>query len=302
MSRTRSFLLASAFSVPLALFLGATPIAAQGAPAPKTPPGDTLLATRSLRGPADTLEVRLEKGGQYRVMLWPASAQLQAVTPDGHATAFAARTREGTGGNPTLVELYPPQSADYLVIITSTPGTPNAHVELWADRKLAAAHQEERDRAWGIGLSVAGEIYSAFSTIDGYPEEGGTGIGGCLLVGSSGPFSACLGFDTQARSGEAGSLTWYFLEPRYRFLTTDALGRPFDLLVTLRIGQGHQELLGVDPSLLAPGIMLAYHLDDRPGARGWRVTVQVYGALIGNTDQAQKPTFVSGALGLSWIP
>ena len=53
---------------------------------------------------------------------------------------------------------------------------------------------------------------------------------------------------------------------------------------------------------MAPGVMLAYHLDDRPGARGWRLTVQAYGALIGNTNQAQKPTFLSGALGLSWIP
>ncbi|MDA0233869.1 MAG: hypothetical protein OSW71_02910 [Proteobacteria bacterium] len=283
----------------LVLQLEASPVAAQAA---GTPPGDTLLVTRPLRGPADTLKVRLEKGGQYRVMLWPAAAQLQAMTLDGHASAFAARTREGAGGGPTLVELYPPQSADYSIIITSAPGSPNAHVELWADRKLAAAHQEQRDRAWGIGLSIAGELYSAYSTIEGSPEEGGTGIGGCLLVGSSGPFSACLGFDTQARSGEAGSLTWYFLEPRYRLLMAHALGRPFDLLVTLRIGQGHQELLSVDPSLVAPGVMLAYHLDDRPGARGWRLTVQAYGALIGNTNQAQKPTFLSGALGLSWIP
>ncbi len=286
----------------LVLLANASRIDAQAAPKPGTPPGDTLLVARPLHSPADTLRLRLEKGGQYRVNVWPADAQLRATTLDGHASAFVARTREGSGGSPTVIELYPPQSSEYLVVVTSAAGSPDAHLELWSDRKLAAAHQEERDRSWGIGLSIAGEAYSAYSVIDGDPEEGGTGIGGCLLVGSSGPFSACLGFDVQARSGEAGSLTWYFLEPRYRFLTAHALGRPFDLLGTLRIGQGHQELLSVDPSLVAPGLLLAYHLDDRPGARGWRLTVQVYGALLGNTDQAQKPAFLSWALGLSWIP
>jgi hypothetical protein len=302
MNHVRRWFIPALVAAVLVAISDISPAAAQDPAGASTPPGDTLLVSRPLHGPLDTLRIRLEKGGQYRVVLWPAAAQLKAATPDGRVSAYAARTREGHGSASTLVELYPPQSAEFLVIVSSTPGVANARIEIWADRKLAAAHQEERDRSWGIGLSLAGELYSAFSTIDGYPEEGGTGIGGCLLVGSSGPFSACLGFDTQDRSGEAGALTWYFLEPRFRFLTAAALGRPFDLLVTLRIGQGHQELLGVDPSLIAPGIMLAYHLDDRPGARGWRLTLQVYGALVGNTDQAQKPTFVSGALGLSWIP
>jgi hypothetical protein len=281
---------------------GASPAAAQFAANASVPPGDTLLVNRSLHGPVDTLRVRLEKGGQYRVVLWPANAQLQAVRADGRGSAFAVRAREGNGATSTLVELYPPQTTEYLVIVSSTPDVPNARLELWADRKLAAEHQEKRDRGWGIGLSVAGELYSGYSVIEGYPDEGGTGIGGCLLVGNSGPFSACLGFDSQPRDGEAGTINWYFLEPRYRVLTAHALGRPFDLLVTFRLGQGHQALLSVDPSLLAPGVMLAYHLDDRPGARGWRLTLQVYTALIGNTELAQKPTYVAGALGLSWIP
>lgn len=280
----------------------ASPLAAQVAANAGVPPGDTLLVNWSLHGPVDTLRVRLEKGGQYRVVLWPANAQLQAVTSDGRGAAFSVRAREGNSATSALIELYPPQTAEYLVIVASAAGVADARLELWADRKLAAAHQEERDRTWGIGFSVAGELYSGYSVIEGYPDEGGTGIGGCLLVGNSGPFSACLGFDSQPREGEAGTINWYFLEPRYRVLTANALGHPFDLLVTFRLGQGQQALLSVDPTLLAPGVMLAYHLDDRPGARGWRLTLQVYTALIGNTELAQKPTYVAGAVGLSWIP
>jgi hypothetical protein len=285
-----------------ALAFGAQQSAAQVPSMQAIPPGDTLLVNQPLRGPVDSFRLRLVKGGQYRVLLRPGGATLQAFTQDGRETAFAPRTREGIGATPTLVELYPPRTAEYLVIISTTTTVADPRIQLWSDLKLAAAHQEQRDRSWGIGLSIEGEVYSPYSTIDGYPEEGGTGIGGCLLIGSSGPLGACLGFDLQARSGEAGSLIWYYLEPRFRFLTAHAVGRPFDLLLTLRIGQGHQDRLGVDPSLLAPGVMLAYHLDDRPGARGWRLTLQVYGAMVGNTDLAQKPTFLSASLGLSWIP
>jgi hypothetical protein len=286
----------------LAAFAGAAPCAAQVPAAMDTTLGDTLLVEQPLHGPSDSLRIRLTKGSQYRVALWPADARLSAYSQDGRTTAFTPRTREGTATRPTVVELYPPATAEYLIVIASSTATTGGRVEIWSDRKLAAAHKEARDRDWGIGLGLMGEVYSAYSTIDGYPPEGGTGLGGCLLIGSSGPLSGCLGFDNQPRSGEAGSLTWYFIEPRFRFLTAHAFSRPFDLLATFRIGQGHQDRLGVDPSMLAPGILLAYHLDDHPGARGLRLVLQVYGALLGNTDLAQKPSYVSGSLGLNWIP
>jgi hypothetical protein len=286
----------------LGTIVGAAPMAAQVPAAADTTLGDTVLVIRPLRGPVDSLRIHLAKGSQYRVALWPADAHLSAYTEDGRTEAFAPRTLEGSATRPTVIELYPPGTADYLVIIASSGGTPDAKVEIWSDRKLAAAHKQAREREWGIGLGVMGEVYSAYSTIDGYPLEGGTGVGGCLLIGSSGPLSGCLGFDNQPRSGEAGSLTWYFIEPRFRFLTAHALGRPIDLLASFRIGQGHQDRLGVDPSMLAPGVLLAYHLDDHPGARGVRLVLQVYGALLGNTDLAQKPSFISGSLGLNWIP
>lgn len=286
----------------LGAIAGAVPCSAQVPAAVDTTLGDTVLVDQPLHGPADSLRIHLVKGSQYRVALWPADARLSAYTQDGRSAAFAPRTREGTATRPTVVELYPPGTADYLIIIASSAGAPGAKVEIWSDRKLATAHKEAQDRAWGIGLGLMGEVYSAYSDIDGYPPEGGTGLGGCLLIGSSGPVSGCLGFDNQPRSGEAGSLTWYFIEPRFRFLTSKAFGRPFDLLATFRIGQGHQARLGVDPSMLAPGVLVAYHLDDHPGARGLRLVLQVYGALLGNTDLAQKPSFISGSLGLNWIP
>jgi len=266
------------------------------------PPGDTVLVNQPLRGPVDSIRIHLVKGGQYRVLLRPTGTRLLAFTADGRDTAFAPRIREGSGTAPTLIELYPPKSSDYVILVSTRGIVADPRIQIWSDRTLSTAHKEARERDWGIGLGVMGEVYSAFSDIDGYPPEGGMGFGGCLLIGSSGPVSGCLGFDNQPRSGEAGSLTWYFIEPRYRSATAHAFGRPFDLLLTLRIGQGHQARLGVDPSMLAPGVLLAYHLDDRPGARGFRLVLQVYGAFLGNTDLPEKPTYLSGSIGLNWIP
>jgi hypothetical protein len=286
----------------LRLVLAASPGAAQVPASPDTTLGDTLLVNQALQGPADSFRVRLTKGGQYRVALWPANARLEGTLQGGRATAFAPRIREGVGTHPTVIELYPPQTGEYLLVTTLPAGLSSGTMQLWSDRKLAKSRQEARDRTWGIGLGFMGEVYSAYRTVEGYTEEGGTGVEGCLLFGSSGPLSGCLGFDYQARSGEAGSLTWFFIEPRLRVLTAHAFGHPMDLLASLRLGQGSQSLLSVYPSIIAPGLLLAYHLDDRPGARGWRLVFQMYGALVGNTALAQKPTFASASLGLTWIP
>jgi hypothetical protein len=286
----------------LRLALAASPGAAQVPVTPDTTLGDTILVNQALQGPVDSFRIHLTKGGQYRVALWPANARVEGTLQGGRATAFAPRIREGVGTHPTVIELYPPQTGEYLLVTTLPTGLSGGTMQLWSDRKLASSRQEARDRTWGIGLGLTGEVYSAYSTVEGYAEEGGTGVGGCVLFGSSGPLSGCLGFDYQARSGETGSLTWFFIEPRFRVLTTHAFGHPMDLLASLRLGQGHQSRLSVDPNLIAPGVLLAYHLDDRPGARGWRLVFQVYGALVGNTTFAQKPTFASASLGVTWIP
>jgi hypothetical protein len=203
-----------------------------------------------------------------------------------------------------VIELYPSRSAEYLLVITAPGARETGRVQLWANRQLARSLQAKRDRAWGIGVSVMADIHLGYLTgpLDPDPTGGSSGIEGCLVVGSSGRLSGCLGFNYQQRGNEADAVTWYFIEPRARVVSVRAFDRPLDVIVAVRVAQGNLSRVSVDPSLIAPGFLIAYHLDDRPGVRGWRLIGQFYYAWVGNTAISPKETFTRGALGLSWVP
>ncbi len=289
----------------LALSLLAAPAIAQVTTPQDTTLGDTLLVDRTLSGVADSFRVKLAEGGQYRILLTPGAATLTAISADKRASsAFPARVREGAGANPTLIELYPPRTAEYTVRISASAGLAGGRLQLWSDRKLAEEKQATQDRAWGVGLGFAGGWHSGFYTgaDDANSGQSGAVIEGCLLVGSSGPVSGCLGFSSMELGSEENKLTWFFVEPRFRVVSIGSLGRPLDLIVSARIGQGNSERVGVDPTMLAPGLIVSYHLDSRPGARGWRLNFQFFYALLGNVDTPNNSDFAQLTLGLAWIP
>lgn len=268
--------------------------------------GDTLIVDRPLAGTSDTLRLHLVSGGQYRVAVRPAGATLAATSADSRASvAFPARVREGVGTSPTIIELYPPRTAQYLIVISAADGMAGGRIQVWADQKLAKEKQESRDRAWGIGFGLGGGWHSGYYTgaDDENGGESGSSVEGCLLVGSSGPVSGCFGFIRQELGSDQNAVTWYFVEPRFRAATFQALGRPVDVVATARIGLGNSERLSIDPSMFAPGVLLAYHLDDRPGARGWKLNLQAIYAFVGNVNTtAGTSDFFQATLGLSWIP
>ena len=292
-----------------ALTLGLTLIAvrctAQVQTAPDSVLGDTLLIDRPLTGVSDSFRITLVQGGQYRVSLSPGAATLEAISADKRlSTAFPARVREGAGANPTIIELYPPRTADYVVRVRSAAGLVGGRIQVWSDRKLAESKQEQRDRAWGIGLGLAAGWHSGYYTgaDDANGGQSGSALETCILVGSSGPVSGCLGFTRQELGSDVNAISWFFIEPRVRLVSIHSLGRPLDVILSARLGQGSSERLGVDPSLIAPGLLLSYHLDDRPGARGWKATFQVLYAFLGNVDTPYNSDFAQLTLGLSWIP
>jgi hypothetical protein len=289
----------------LGLALLSTPCTAQ-TPVPRdTTLGDTLMVKRALGGDADSFRVDLAKGGQYRLLLVPGSASLTAVSADKRASAaFAARVREGAGWSPSIIELYPPRNATYTVTVSAAGGLAGGSLELWSDRQLAEAKREARDREWGVGGSVAGGWHSGYYTgaDDANGGQAGSVIEACLLVGNSGRASGCLGFTSQQMGSPDNGVTWFFLEPRLSVASFRVAGRPMDVLLSARIGQGNSARLAVDPSMIAPGGILSYHLDDRPGARGWRVNLEVLYALLGNTSTTLNTNFAQVTLGLAWIP
>lgn len=293
------------FDLVVALTFLALPAAAQVVTSSDSTLGDTLIIDRALTGVVDSFQLKLVEGGQYRVMLLPGTATLTAVSVDKRASsAFPARVREGTGANPTLIELYPPRTAEYLVRVTAPAGLVGGRIQLWADRKLAQEKQAQQDRAWGIGLGFVGGWHSGYYTgaDDSNAGQSGGTLEGCLLVGSSGPISACLGFARQSIGSDNNKLTWFFLEPRFRVTSIHSLGRPLDILLTARIGQGNSERLSIDPTMFAPGAILSYHLDSRPGARGWRLNFQALYALLGNVETTENSNFSQFTLGVAWIP
>lgn len=289
----------------LGLTLLAVPCTAQVAAAPDSVLGDTLLIDRPLTGVADSFRTRLVQGGQYRLALSPGTATLTATSADKRlSSAFPARVREGSGAIPTIIELYPPRTADYVVRIQSAGGLASGRIQLWSDNKLAQSKQEQRDRAWGIGLGFVAGWHSGYYTgaDDANGGQSGSALEACILVGSSGPVSGCLGFARQELGSDANAISWFFIEPRVRVVSIHSLGRPLDVALSARFGQGNSERLGVDPSLFAPGLLFSYHLDDRPGARGWKVNFQALYAFLGNVETENNSSFAQLTLGLSWIP
>lgn len=289
----------------LACSLLAVPCIAQVQSAPDSALGDTLLVDRPLSGVVDSFRITLIQGGQYRVTLSPGAAALTATSADKRvSSAFPARVREGRGATPTIIELYPPRSADYVVRIEAVGGLDGGRIQVWSDRKLAQSKQEQRDRSWGIGLGFAAGWHSGYYTgaDDANGGQSGSALEGCLLVGSSGPVSGCLGFTRQELGSDANAISWFFIEARVREFSIRSFGRPLDVALSARFGQGNSERLSIDPSLFAPGLLFSYHLDDRPGARGWRLNFQALYAFLGNVDTENNTSFAQLTLGLSWIP
>lgn len=284
--------------------LAATPGTAT-AQVPDTTLGGTLLAQSLLTPPyLDTLQVPLQRRGLYWIAVWPPATGLHVVAIDAHRTvAYALRIREGAGTRPTIIEVHPRTTATHAILISPSQATDTIRISVYSDPKTEAQIQARRERVWGIGLAVAAGYHTGYriqaleaSAKASTDEEGG------LLFGSSGRLALLLGAGYDHRYAGAPAVTVVFAEPRLRLARWSLGTRAMTIEICVRAARGSASGVTLDPNYLAAGTLLTYHLDHRPGARGWVVSLELLQGQVGNIVYQGDPDFTRAAIGLSWLP
>lgn len=270
---------------------------------PDTVMGDTLLAYREVTAlRQDSLVLVLRRHGQYRVLLSQPLMSVVANPLKRGRQAFAAQVTPGQFAPYTILEVHPYSTGEYNLTVTGFATTDTVRFWLWADRGEELRSRERRDRQWGIGLLVGAGYHTGYrvQSIDPAAAKSSPDFEAGLLFGSSGILSGLIGVTHQARYSGAGNVFWVFAEPRVRAYHAKRPGLPVDVDLAFRIARGHVEVH--DPSLLGIGAVVSRALNQRPGARGWRVGLSVMYARLGNVGASDDRTFLRGGLSLSWLP
>jgi len=285
--------------------LGLVPLlsATLSAQVPDTTLGDTLLVATRFASPfSDTISLPLYRNGQYRVAVLPGDAQLRVRPVTGKADAFVARARLGSNGRSSVFEVSPIVTAMHRVTVSQVTPQDTVSIWIWADRPREAGLRERREREWGVGLLVAAGYHSGYRTHSSDPSAKGSAdfLAG-VLIGSSRRLSLLVGVFQDSRYAGSHSVTGVLAEPRVQLVRTRLGGRALVLEAVGRIAQGNSATITVDPSYYGLGPLLTYHLDSRPGSRGWRLEAQVTQNWVRNIPVSGQG-FSRVAMGISWLP
>lgn len=265
--------------------------------------GNRLLSQRTLRPPfTDSVVVALVKHGSYHIAVWPGGTLVQ-IRPQVRdaGNGFAPRVREGTGESATAIEFIALDNAAHVITVAPPAGTSTVQLWIWQDTEAERSATRRREGHMGIGLELHVGITSGYSIGELAPASAAPSVEGGVLVGSSGRFSMLLGFGSDPRSRGVESVNWVFAEPRFRIQTWTLSSRDLDLHGAIRYAQGNSTTIVEDPSLIAVGLLLDWHLTDRHGARGVNAGVEgTYGLLRNST--ARNRRLARLALTISWMP
>lgn len=214
-----------------------------------------------------------------------------------------------------VYQIYGADSGAYEASLTTVTGATS--LDIYLDRKLSAERLARANRPrWTIGLEVSAGAHGGYQIGSTYistgpsgdriptdTDDGGTAIEGCLSIRSGRRFSGCLGFEHQSRPGDDMSVDWFFIEPRFAAYQSQGT-HPVEAGVSMRLAQGSQGTdVAVDPSMLAPGLFVAYDLHRRPTGQGLSLRASGYYAWLGNTNTTgDKPTTFRLAAGVNWHP
>ncbi len=270
---------------------------------------DTVLGTRLLANPMlrapfhDTLRLDLSKHGQYRIAIWPGGTVLHVVVaahPD--RRVFAPLIRQGSGSQPTIVELYPQDDGAHLLTLEPPTGISVVRIWVWEDSTAEAAAHERVERRWGIGVTVGGGALSGYSFGQADPGAASSYGEAGILVASRSSTALVLGAGRDSRpTVDTAANYWIFFEARQRLAHFDIAGRELDAIAALRGALGAPTSATTDPGVLAIGVIANWHLDHRRGFRGLTVGAEIlYGQLYLPNDGFQAIT--RGGLLLTWFP
>ncbi len=272
---------------------------------PDTVMGDTLLAYREVTAASqDSLVVFLRRHGQYRVLLSRSLLSIVVNPLKRGRPAFVAAVTPGQSAPYTILEIHPYATGAHNLTVTDLVPEDTVRFWLFADQQEELGFRERRDRLWGIGVLIGAGYHTGYRVrpIDPAPPGSSGDIEAGLLLGSSGVLSGLLGVTYQTRYAGAENVTWVFAEPRVRVYRAKTRGSPVDVDLAVRIGQGNSARTTNDPSLLGIGAVASRALDQRPGARGWRVALSLMYARLGNVAAGGDRAFLRAGLALSWLP
>jgi hypothetical protein len=241
-----------------------------------------LLLDHDFSGPGERIQVFLQNGQVYRAELNSANALLEIRGVERtiqvpHIYPFLSMdTPSGT----TLLEIYPEKDALY-EIRSREIGGDQLPTRLRLYRDVAASSRREyvrANRAWEIGMELAGGWHSGFaesSTTPGIGDvpTGGTDVEGCFTARGAAPSSrlrlCVFGLGYQSQHG-ARSILWIYTEPRFRLLGAGGVDHSgWEIGPLFRFGVGMISASPATPVVIAPGAFIARHLRSASHQGGW---------------------------------
>jgi hypothetical protein len=235
----------------------------------------------------------------------PGTPVLQPVARNGQP-AFVVPMGAGSNPQPQRFEVYARRTGPHRVSLSDLPPGGTATLRLYRDTGLTRRIAERRDRAFAVGLLLAGGVHNGYrlDPTGGADPRGGRDLEGGLLAESGNRLGTCLGVGRQSFPDAHFSVTWVFLEERVRIVSGRFLGgRRTDLGAALRYSQaldaGPRNLY---PALLTFGLHVTQHLATEGRRRGSGVFVAWQHSRLGNaleTEFLDTDRFTAGVI---WMP
>jgi hypothetical protein len=255
-------------------------------------------------GTADSVVVFLKRDGVYRAEILGSAASITAI-PASPPRYPAFVFRVGTTEAPEVFELHPARTGKHVLRLTGLAGGSEALLRIYSNDAEARVLVQQKDREWSMGLGLTAGRHSGYRVQPTSPDSpGGSDVEACLILDSGRGVSGCFGGGYQSLSEIGYGVDWAFAEARAQIFARSFLGHELTQLgLTLRIAQGGiTGSRGIDPSLLAAGIILTQHLAADARARGWSLQASFQHGWLGHVPELDHRQFSRLAGGLAWVP
>lgn len=306
----------AAFSV-AALVFSVLPVAAQE-------PADTadalVLSHTFSSGSREFVRIFLDAGQVYRAEI-NVGAVTFTIRPrrSGDESPTVALVRGGTAASgESVYEIYPFKEGEYEIQVLDFPANETGHLRIFRDIR---ASQRRRGIAlgngggWTAGLELGAGYHgdyqvSFFEQAAGYDRAGG-GFEGCLSLRSlSSRGWACLIGVARHTADNAPSVTWFFVEPRFRLGGGRGVKKfEFGLLVRGGVGFVNESSppdsfpFGPDPrskpAFVAPGAYARMWFGRTPG-RGASVAIAGHNGFILGSNAESGTSFINLGVSLAY--
>lgn len=290
------------------VLLKAGPLSAQ-APAARADTGRVLVLEHRFAGGApDSVIVGLVRRVVYRATTDGRAAPTFKPLRGYKWAALVVPFGKDAAGRAKEFEVHASETGAHLVSIEGLPPGSEVTLRLYRDDTETRRNADANDRDFATGLSFGGGFHSGYRLDPaGSASPGGGGdVEGCILAETGNWFSACLGVGRQSLPDASLTVTWYFIEPRARFLSRPLLGdHRTDLGASVRFAQASEVQAGtgyLSPSLLAAGLYLTQHLSPDNRRRGWSMYTAWQHGWLGNVPETERRSTDRFTAGLTWVP